>query len=64
MLGIRGKLHAVRDLDDPTEVHHRDAVRDVLHRGEIVGDEQVRQVELTLQTLEQVQHLRLDRHVE
>ena len=53
-----------RDLDDPAEVHHRDAIRDVADDGEIVGDEDVGEVELLLQVDEQVEHLRLDRDVE
>ena len=53
-----------RDLDDLAEIHHRDAVADVLHHGEIVGDEQVGQAELALQVLQQVDDLRLDRDVE
>ena len=35
-------------LDDAPEVHHRDAVGDVAHDGEVVGDEQVREPELAL----------------
>ena len=38
--------------------------RDVLHHGEVVGDEQVGEAELALQVLQQVEDLRLDRHVE
>ena len=53
-----------RDLDHLAEVHHRDAVADVPHHRQIVGDEQVRQPELVLQVREQVEDLRLDRHVE
>ena len=34
------------------------------HHREVVGDEQEGDVELALQVLEQVDHLRLDRHVE
>ena len=52
------------DLDDPAEVHHRDAIRDVADDREIVGDEHVGEVELALQLDQQVQHLRLDRDVE
>ena len=36
------KLVRRRDLDDPSEVHHGDAVGDVADDGEIVGDEDVR----------------------
>ena len=46
------------------QVHHRDPVADVLDDAHVVGDEQVGQAELALELLEQVEHLRLDRHVE
>src|SRR4051794_18902305 len=52
------------DLDDLPEVHHGDAVRDVTDDGEIVRDEDVRQPEVALERLEQVDDLRADRHVE
>ena len=51
-------------LDDLAEVHHRDAVADVLHDREVVGDEEVGQAELALEVLEQVDDLRLDGDVE
>src|SRR6185295_12722183 len=41
-----------------------DAVGDVVDYREIVADEHQREAELLLQILEQVQNLRLDRHVE
>ena len=53
-----------RDLDDAAEIHHGDALADVLDHREVVRDEQVGEAELLLQVLEQVDHLRLDRHVE
>jgi hypothetical protein len=53
-----------RQLDDLAEVHDRDPVGDVADDGEVVGDEEVRQVELVLQLDEEVEHLRLDRDVE
>jgi antitoxin component HigA of HigAB toxin-antitoxin module len=43
--------------DHLAQVHDRDPVGDVLHNAQVVGDEQVRQVELTLQILEDVQDL-------
>ena len=51
-------------LDDPAEVHHRHAVGDVLDDPEVVGHDEVGEVELVLQPLEQVDDLRLDGHVE
>ena len=52
------------DLDDLAEVHHRDAVGDVAHDGQVVRDEDVGQAEVALQRLEQVDDLRADRDVE
>ena len=67
MYGCDGRSYRasrVRHLDDLAQVHHGDAVADVAHDRQVVGDEQVRQAELALQVLEQVDDLRLDRHVE
>ena len=36
----------------------------MLHHPQVVGDEEIREAKLLLQLGEQVQHLRLDRHVE
>src|SRR4051812_49126212 len=55
---------AVRDLDDLAEVHHGHAVAHVPHDGEVVRDEHDRQPQLALEVAQQVQDLRLDRHVE
>ena len=64
MRGWRVELVGVGQLDDLAEVHHRDAVAHVAHDGEVVGDEDQRQPELALQVAQQVEDLRLDRHVE
>ena len=55
---------ARRELHDLAEVHHGHARGNVLHDGEIVGDEEVRQSELVLQVLQQIDDLRLHRDVE
>ncbi len=47
-----------------TEIHDADAIGDMLHHRQVMGDEQVGQAELILQVLQQVDHLRRDRHVE
>ena len=52
------------DLDDLAEVHDGHAVAHVAHDRQVVGDEHDRQPELALHVAQQVQHLRLDRHVE
>ena len=66
-VGVGGKVeHVVAgpDLDDLAEVHHGDAVAEVLDDGEVVGDEQDREAEAQLQVAQQVEDLRADRHVE
>ncbi len=55
---------ASADLDDLAEVHHGDPVGDVADHRQVVGDEQVRQPELVLQLLEQVDDAGLDADVE
>jgi hypothetical protein len=51
-------------LDNASEVHDRDAVADVLDHGEIVRNEQVREVLFLLQIHHEIDDLRLDRDVE
>ncbi|MCY1506847.1 hypothetical protein D9M68_411040 [compost metagenome] len=46
------------------QVHHEHVVRDVAHHAQVVRDEEVGEAQLGLQIGQQVQHLRLDRHVE
>src|SRR6185437_5751139 len=52
------------DLDDLSEIHHRDAVGDVTDEREVVGDEERCETEVALQRLEQIDDLRADRHVQ
>ena len=52
------------DLDGLPHVDDHDAVADVAHDGEVVGNENQRQAEFLLQVLEQVHDLRLDRYVQ
>ena len=47
-----------RLLDDLAEVHDRHAVGDVAHHGQIVGDEQQRQIHVALQFQQQIDDLR------
>jgi hypothetical protein len=51
-------------LDDFSEVHYRDAVRDVTNDREVVSDEQYRDLHLFLEPLEKLENLCLDAHVE
>ena len=64
MQWLRVEGLAIGDLDDAAEVHHGDAVRHLAHDRQVVGDEDVGDAELVLQVLQQVDDLRLDRHVE
>src|SRR5437870_200566 len=52
------------DLDDAAEIHDRDAVADRPHDREVVGDEEQRQIVGSAKTLQQVEDLRPNRHVE
>lgn len=51
-------------LDDITQVHDRDPIRDVFYDREIVSDKQVGKVELLLQVYQQVQDLALDGNIQ
>ena len=53
-----------RHFDDLSEVHHCDPVGDVAHHAQVVSHEDVRQAELVLEVVEQVDHLGLDGHVQ
>jgi len=52
------------DFDNAAEMHHRDAIGDMLHHGEVVGNENVGQAKPVLQIAQQVEHLRADRDIE
>ena len=54
----RGKLH------DLAQIHHPDALAAVLHHAQVVGDEEIGQVQLLLQVLQQVDDLGLDGHIQ
>ena len=57
LLGV-GQLHDVALVDDG------DAVRDVPHYGQVMGDEEVGDAALFLEVAQQVQHLRADGHIQ
>ena len=52
------------EFNDLTEIHHGDAVADMRHHAQVVADENIGQVEITLQVGEQIEHVGLDRHIE
>ena len=51
-------------LDHVAVLHHQHLVGHEAHHRQVVADEDVGQAELVLQVLQQVEHLRLHRHVE
>ena len=51
-------------LDDATEIHHRDAVADLAHHGEVVADEEIGEAAPGAQRLQHVEDLRLDGDIE
>jgi len=56
---LRGAEDALRraDLDDPTQVHHRDTVGDVADDLQVVADEEIGQVQPLLQLEQEVEDL-------
>src|SRR4051812_9395422 len=46
------------------EIHHGDAIGDVLHHGEVVRDKDIGEAEPVLQVAKQIEDLRADRNVE
>jgi hypothetical protein len=63
---LRGleELVSRRLLDDAPEVHHADFIAEVTHDGEVMGDEEVGQVEALLELSQEVYDLSLDGDVE
>ena len=53
-----------RGLHDPADIHHRDPLADVLDDAQVVRDEEVGQAEPFLELEQEVEYLRLDRHIE
>ena len=64
MLRLGEQLRGVGDLDDAAVRHYSDPIGHVLDDRQVVRDEQVAQVKTLLEVAQQVQDLRLDRHVE
>ena len=54
----------IRQLDDPSQIHHRNPIRDVFDHRQIVGDEDDGEVHLPLQAEQQVDDLGLHRDIE
>lgn len=49
---------------DLAKIHHRHSIRDILDDGQVVRDEQIREIEPLLKLAKQIQHLRLNRHIQ
>src|SRR5579875_1372835 len=64
MMGALVERVAVGQFDDLAEIHHRDPVAHLADHGEVVSDEEVREVQALLEVAQQAQDLGLDRHVE
>src|SRR5215475_1510834 len=60
----RENLPLVAKLHDLAKIHHGNPMGDVLNDREIVADEQQSQTQISLQLLQQVDNLRLDRDIE
>ena len=61
---IAEQLPGRRDLDDAAQVHDRDPIAQVPDHGEVVRDQQQREPEFVAQVTQQVEHGRLDAHVQ
>ena len=64
MKGILVESLGCGDFNDLTEVHYGNAIGDVFDDAEVVGDEQVGEVEGFLEVFEEVDDLSLYGHVE
>ena len=64
MLGCAQHFLCRAALHDAPEVHHAHFMRKILHHREIMGDEQITQFEFLLQRFQQIQDLRLHRHIQ
>jgi len=64
VLRVRKYLLYRPHFDDLANVHHRHTVTDVPNHTEVVCDEEVGQIEVFLQLAEEVEDLRLNRHIE
>src|SRR5262249_27676506 len=58
------QLVAIGELDNTPKIHHRNAVAEMPHHRQVVGNEQVGEAETHAQVLEQIHDLRLDRDIE
>ena len=64
MLRILKEQPRVGHFDDAAEIHDGRATADVLHEAEVVRDEEIGQLQLFLKLHQEIDDLRLNRHVE
>ena len=64
MLGIGKDFSHRARFDDASLLHHADIVGELTNDAEIMGDEEKRHAHALLLLLEQLQYLRLHRHIE
>ncbi len=64
VLGLGVELTRWRNFNNTAQVHHRHSIADVFNHRQIVRYEQVGQTHFGLQILQQVDHLRLNGHIE
>ena len=64
MQRVRKNLFGIGFLDYLAQVHNGDPIGYMFDHGEVMRDEQVREIEPLLKLAEEVQYLRLDRNVE
>ena len=61
---MRKNLFRLRVFYHAAQIHHADRIGDMFHNRKIMGDKQVGQSKLLLELPEQVDDLRLDRHIQ
>ena len=61
---VREDVLCSPELDDPAQVHDRDAIAEEARRRQVVGDVEVGEVELVLEADHQLEDLGPDAHVE
>ncbi len=63
---VRGRDQVVGRtfLDDPPEIHDRDAVGNLVNQGEVVGDDEIGDAAFALNVAQKVDDLRLNGDVE
>src|SRR6185437_9777873 len=64
MARVGEQFGLLRQFDDPSKIHHRDAVTDVGDHGKVMRDEEVGESVPALEIDKEVDDLGLDRHVE